>query len=111
MTNKESLNCKNIFNKTATFLSLISLTYLAFASSRSREKSHSIKRKQNYRCNDCGKKLKEEHLEIHHKIPKSKNGKDGKYNLIALGTSIEKGGCGCHDKRHNRNNSSKPTPS
>jgi 5-methylcytosine-specific restriction endonuclease McrA len=125
VASKELLNYKNIFNKTAVFLSLISLSCLAtttYAEQRKkietkktiekrRRRKFEVKRSQNFCCHDCGKKFEEKYLETHHKKSKSKNGKNEKSNLIALGISINKGGCGCHDKRHNRNNSSVPTPS
>ena len=121
MASKELLNYKDIFNnKTAFLLSLLSLTCLSFASSiNKRGKNYSIKESQNFCCAGCGRRLPASQLEVHHIIPKSiiKKYKKrvGKDNLIALGTSVKNGGCGCHDKWDkealSKRYSSLPTPS
>jgi len=57
--------------------SAIGLLALAF----SRALKEKIKREQNYRCDNCGKKT---FLQVHHKVPQCLNGNDKRVNGVAL---------------------------
>jgi hypothetical protein len=95
--NKELTNEEKTVDRSLSLylLALISLTYLAFSSSKSRaHRNKTIKREQRHRCFDCGTKCT---LEIHHITPLSKGGTNKRSNLVALGASTNEGGCGCHD--------------